>query len=100
MSYSFGVRAATKVEALDALAKKFKEITVDQPAHDLDEAMVQTAASHAVDLLTLPTDNDGPAAKDVCINVHGSISHYADNRVTAVSLSLTAELSLRTGAHA
>lgn len=68
MSYSFSVRAASKVEALALVAQKLTEVVQAQPTHSIDMASASRAVESFVALL--PDDD----SKDVAISVNGSIS--------------------------
>lgn len=69
MSYSFSVKAATKAEAKEAVAKYFDEpVIAHQPVHTRDRAAVLANASAVIDLLA---DDE---AKDVQVSCNGYIS--------------------------
>lgn len=68
MSYSFGVRAASKAEAKEQLVAKFDEVVATQPTHAADRQQAQAAAFAFVDALT------EDAGKDVVVSVNGWVS--------------------------
>lgn len=70
MSYSFTVRAATKVEAKEKVAAELAKVVETQPIHARDQQQAEAAASAFVDLL--PEDD----TQDVTVSVHGSIGWY------------------------
>lgn len=88
MSYSFQVRAATKSEAKDKVAAKFKEVVAAQACHERDREPALAAANAMIDLL------DDTAAEDREVSV--MMSGYLSGRwvvsdvssVTATSVSV------------
>jgi hypothetical protein len=79
MSYSIGVRAATKSLALAALAASFDtNVLPNQPVHQADKAQALAAAESMVNTLA---DDD---SKDVSISLNGSLSweNAGDNQAT------------------
>jgi hypothetical protein len=79
MSYSFGVRAANKAEALAAVAAKFDEIIAQQPPHAADRAAVLANAGAVLDLLA-PDDT-----KDVVVSLNGYVSWANPDDVTQLT---------------
>lgn len=96
MSYSFGVRAATKEAVKTALRAKFAEIVAGQPCHQHDQAQALAAADAQVDLLA--TDD----TKDVVISMNGSLmGHWSGSDVTRIegaAVSINAYLAQREAA--
>lgn len=91
MSYSFGVRAATKPAAKAELASKFDElVTKGQPAHEFDKAQALAAGNAFIDLL--PDDE----SKDVSFSIHGSLSGRWEGaklvEITGASVGVSASL--------
>lgn len=88
VSYSFGVRAATKAAALEAAAVKFDEVCASQPAHERDREPALQAAAAMVGLLA------DDANKDVSLTMSGWLSWQgADGpQVTGANLSTSASL--------
>jgi antibiotic biosynthesis monooxygenase (ABM) superfamily enzyme len=81
MSYSFGVKAANKTAAKEAVAAKFDEVVVaHQPIHSRDRAAVLANANSAIELLA---DDD---EKDVSVSVNGYVS-WASGGVDDAALS-------------
>lgn len=68
MSYSFTVRAATKIAALDLVAVEMAKIVQNQPCHAIDMSAALSAAKAFVDMLP-----DTPG-KDVIVSMNGSVS--------------------------
>ncbi len=92
MSYSIGVRAATKSLALTALAAKFDETVVaHQAVHEKDRSAALAAAEGMVNVL--PEDE----SKDVSISINGYLSWSglpADGNYNFTAASVTAQASL------
>ena len=51
MSYSIGVRAASKAEAIVAVSGKLAEVVQQQPVHEADQAQAIGAAEAFIGLL-------------------------------------------------
>jgi predicted RNase H-like HicB family nuclease len=94
MSYSFGVKAANKVEAYNACVVKMDEVVTQQACHakDRDQALANVRA--ALDLLPEVAD------KDVAVSMNGYLSGtWSGNdvtEVTGVNISASAGLVART----
>lgn len=90
MSYSLGVRAATKEAAKAAVRVKFAEIVAGQQCHQRDQAAALAAADAQVDLLA---DDD---TKDVAVSMSGSLTgQWSGSDVTRIegaSVSVSAYL--------
>lgn len=67
MSYSFGVRGATKSEALEKVAAEMAKVVQNQPVHSEDEKLAQAAAAAFVGLLV------DDLTQDVTVSMNGSI---------------------------
>jgi hypothetical protein len=68
MSYSFGIRAATKALALAAVAAKLDEVVQSQPVHKADREQAQAAAEGFINVLK------EDEAMDIAVTVNGSVS--------------------------
>lgn len=97
MSYSFGVKAATKAAALALVKENMTEVLQHQPEHVADEPLVNAAAEAAVALLQ---DDD---TREVGVGVYGSLSWEKGDTtqdkvssISCVTLNLTAGLQKRT----
>lgn len=94
MSYSFGIKAANKVEAYNACVAKMDETVAQQPSHaaDRDQALANVKA--ALDLLPEVAD------KDVAVAMSGYLSGTWNGNVvsdfTGVSISANVGLVART----
>lgn len=94
MSYSFGVKAATKAEAYDACVAAMENVVLSQPSHakDRDQALANVRA--ALDILPEVAD------KDVAVSMNGYLSGtWSGNDVTeviGVNISASAGLVART----
>lgn len=73
MSYSFGIKAANKAEALAEIEKKFDEVTASQPCHTKDKAAALANASTVLDLLKFQE------GFSVNVNMSGSVSWLQSN---------------------
>lgn len=69
MSFSFGVKAGTKEEALARVAEEMKKVVASQPIHAKDEANVNSAAKAQADLLAPQVEGEL-----VAISMAGSLS--------------------------
>lgn len=67
MSYSFGVRGATKSEALEKVAAEMAKVVQSQPVHSEDQKPALAAAAAFVGLLV----DDG--TQDVTVSMSGSL---------------------------
>lgn len=94
MSYSFQVRAATKAQAIAAVAAKLAETEAAQPAHSIDRAHAEAAATAFINLL--PDDEE----QDVAVTVSGWVSgQWQGNEITSLTganITVTAGLAART----
>lgn len=68
MSYSFGIRAATKALALEAVAAKLQEVATAQQCHQRDQQQALQAAQSFINLL--PDDE----SKDVSVTMSGYLT--------------------------
>lgn len=93
MSFSFGVVAANKPAAKDAVAAKFDEqVIAYQPMHARDRAAVLANANAVIDLLA---DDE---SKDVTVSCSGYLSWGgpADSpAISTASISCTANHAVR-----
>jgi hypothetical protein len=94
MSYSFGIKAADKAAAKEAVAAKFdSEVVAHQPVHVRDRAAVLANVGSVIDLLA---DDD---TKDIMVSVNGYVSWGATvdgtEQFSTVSVSATASYATR-----
>lgn len=78
MSYSFSVRAATKLALLACIAAKFDEVLIAQPAHAADRAVAEASAAALVNVLPEPTPG-----KEFYVTISGWISYRQQPDLTA-----------------
>lgn len=94
MSYSFGVKAANKVEAYDACVAQMENVVLSQPSHAQDRDQALANAKAVLDLLPEVAD------KDVVVSMSGYLSGtWVSNDVTeltGVNISASAGLVART----
>lgn len=89
MSYSIGVRAATKALALAALAVKFdQEVLPHQPIHEKDKAVALATASS---IANLSVDDE---SKDVQIYLSGSLSWVGTEQTEITGANVSASVHL------
>lgn len=90
MSYSFGLRAASKTALLALVAAKMDEIAAQQVCHERDKAPALAAAEAFVGQLT---EDD---TRDVSITMSGSLTGHWEGsdvtRVTGANVSVSAYL--------
>lgn len=67
MSYSFGVRAASKAAAKLAVREKFDQMALQQACHERDKAQALAAADAFIDLVV---EDD---SKDIVVSMNGSL---------------------------
>jgi hypothetical protein len=95
MSYSFSVKAATKAEAKEAVAKNFDEkVIAHQLVHERDRAAALANAAIVIDLLA---DDE---SKDITVSCNGYVSWsaqgpVADVPLTSASVSCSAAHTIR-----
>jgi hypothetical protein len=87
MSYSFGIKAANKAAAKEAVAAKFDEIVVQQPMHARDYAAILANTNATIDLLA---DDD---TKDIAVSCNGYLSWGGTGEVSDASPIGTASIS-------
>jgi hypothetical protein len=90
MSYSFGVRAATKAQAMEKVAIELDKVVAAQPIHSADRAQAQAAA--AAFLGIIPNAN---ADQDFQVYVSGSVSWNGllpDAVLTSAGVNVSAAL--------
>lgn len=85
MSYSFNVRAASKVEAVAKVVEQMDNVVASQPSHAADREAAVAMAGALVGLLVEPTT-------DQCISVsmHGSLGWRAQGEYTSGNVGCTA----------
>lgn len=90
MSYSFGVRGATKTDAIAKVAAELDKVVTSQPIHSTDRAQAQAAAEAFINVI--PDDE----TKDVYVSVRGSVGWQGtldiDAVVTSASVNVSAAL--------
>lgn len=86
MSYSFGIRAASKEAAIAAVHEEINKVVVNQPVHQLDSVSAKEAAAAFVELLA------ADETRDVVVNVTGSV-WVPETGPAQVSVSVSAQLS-------
>ncbi len=69
MSYSFSVKAATKEEAKEGVAKQIEQVAASQPIHAKDLPSAQAAAGAFIDIL------DHEVGKEISLSMSGSVSY-------------------------
>ena len=93
MSYSFGVRAANKAAAKQAVREKFDQVALQQTCHERDKAQAIAAADAFIDLVV---DDD---SKDVVVSMSGSLmGQWSDSdvvRIENAAVSVSAGLAKR-----
>lgn len=73
MSYSFGITAASKADAITKVGAEFDQVVANQPPHAADKKAVVEAASAFVGLLREPGDSE-----QLSVNVYGSLGWEGD----------------------
>jgi len=96
MSFSFGVKGASKALALAAVAAKLDEVVASQPAHEADRAQITATVETYVGMLP-----EADAGQEVTVNVNGTVclaqvSEGAPKFITSVGVGVSAWLSTRT----
>jgi regulator of protease activity HflC (stomatin/prohibitin superfamily) len=90
MSYSFGVRAATKAEVAEKIAAELDKVVAAQPVHAADRAQAQAAAEAFLGILP-----EKPTDQDFYVSVSGSVSWKADKVLTSAGVNISASLSAK-----
>lgn len=88
MSYSFNVKAATKVEAINKVREELARVVAAQSVHSADCDQAQGAAEAMIELLA---DDD---AQNVDVSVNGSIWQN-EHGIQQVSVKVDASLQPR-----
>lgn len=88
MSYSFGLKAATKAAAIAEISKQLDAVVAAQPVHAADRAQAQAASEAFVNLL--PDDD----AQDVGASISGWIQ-TTDGGLVQASVGVTVGLQKR-----
>lgn len=83
MSYSFGVRGATKVEALAMVVAELDKVVLSQPVHAADRDAAHAAAVAFVGMLVVDE------TRDVIVSVNGSVSS-SEAGISSGSVSVSA----------
>ncbi len=88
MSYSIGVQAASKTDAILALEEKFAtEVLLTQPAHEKDKDAAFTNLRAQLALL----DDPGPD-EHLAVSMNGYLS-TVEGRVTTIGMGCSASVS-------
>lgn len=87
MSYSYGVRAKTKADAIKQAGEKFAEVVQGQPMHEKDRALVAATTEGVINLL-----KDDPA-QEICASVSGSVSWQDGHELTSANVNVSAWLA-------
>src|ERR1700686_5471373 len=92
MSYSFGVRGATKDEVVKNIAVELDNVVAAQPIHLADRAQAQAAAEAFLGVLP-----EKDADQDFYVSVSGSVGWKgllgaADHALTSASVNVSASL--------
>lgn len=85
MSYSFGVKGADKLRAIEQVRAELDKIVDSQPVHKHDRHLVQSAVSAF--LSPLAQDD----TRDVAVAVNGSI-YVTDAGVQSVNCNIAVQL--------
>ena len=85
MSFSFGIKAATKADAITQAVAKMDEVVASQDKHSGDAKLVKATVEAYVGLLG---DDE---SKDVALSVSGWLS-WSVAHTTAANISVTASL--------
>lgn len=88
MSYSFNVKAATKSDALAAVAVEMDKVVVSQPVHAADKQPAQDVARTFVGMLRDPGEGES-----VSVNVWGSLSWEAEGVFTSANVGVNASIT-------
>lgn len=92
MSYSFSVKAATKVAAIAAVAAKMAETVAQQPIHARDEAAVNANAKAVIEFLA---DDDKQDISVYCSGYLSWMSSTSDPAVTSAKVECSASHTTR-----
>lgn len=85
MSFSFGVKAATKADAVAQATAKMDEVVVAQPKHADDAVLVKTTVEAYTNLLG---DDE---TMDIQLSVSGSLG-WSETQTTNANISVSASL--------
>lgn len=88
MSYSFGVRAKTKVEALEKVNAELNKVVAQQKAHEKDSVHASETATSFVNVLAEPSEE-----QDVVVSVSGSLGWLGTSGVDEILL-VSAQVSV------
>lgn len=92
MSYSFSVKAATKVEAAEQAKAKMAEVVASQPIHSRDQDQAADAADKVMGVIADPTEGQA-----VNLYISGSLGWRGDQdnpeAITSASLSVSASIT-------
>jgi hypothetical protein len=87
MSYSFQVKAASKVEAAKKVEEQFDLVVQGQPVHAADRQAAQDAAQAFINLLAEPAEG-----QLVAVNVQGYVSWRAEGEFTGANIGVGASI--------
>jgi hypothetical protein len=91
MSYSFTVKADTKAEAKEKIAKEFDNVVSQQPIHAADQSAAVAAGAAFVDVLPDPSD-----VQQINVHVYGSVGWHdaaEAKNITSANVSVSASLA-------
>jgi hypothetical protein len=84
MSYSFSVKAASKVEAVAKVAEQMASVVAAQPSHATDHDAAVAAAGAFIGLLVEPT-----AGQCVSVSMYGSLGWREPGEYTSGNVSVS-----------
>ena len=84
MSYSFGVRGATKAAVMEKLAVEFDKVVAGQAIHSVDRSQAQDAAEAFLGVLP---QSDGD--QDIFMSVSGFVGWKADNVIISTGVNVS-----------
>ena len=87
MSYSFSVRCATKVQAMERVVEELDKVVTAQPIHAVDRKQAQAAAEAFVGVIPDPNEQQA-----VSVYVSGSVSWRDGNVVTSAGVNVSASV--------
>ena len=92
MSYSFGVRGATKAEVIANVSAELDKVIASQPIHSLDRAQAQAAAEAFVNVIPDNPDKDFYVSVSGSLGWDGILGESVPVIVTSASVNVSASL--------
>jgi hypothetical protein len=92
MSYSFAVKAPTKVEAKQAVEAAFDKVVSQQPIHARDRAAAVAAAASVIDLLVEDPDLHIGVSVSGYVSWREALNAEGSNPLSGASVSTSASL--------